>query len=215
MVARGGRDRMRDQDAGGSPVARGFAGVDEVGRGPLAGPVVAAAVILPEPCTVLGLADSKKLGARRREALAGILREESVAWALGSASAAEIDRMNIHHATLLAMRRAVAALPATPGELMVDGRFTPDGPWRATAIVGGDGTIPAISAASIIAKVARDALLAELHDRYPVYGFDRHAGYATAAHLQALERYGPCPEHRRSFAPVARSLGVQRVMELR
>ncbi|MBS0003309.1 MAG: ribonuclease HII [Thioalkalivibrio sp.] len=192
---------------------RGFAGVDEVGRGPLAGPVVAAAVILPEPCAVVGLADSKQLDAPRREALAAILREEAEAWALGSASAAEIDRLNIHHATLLAMRRAVLALPGLPGELMVDGRFTPEGPWRATAVIGGDGSIPAISAASIIAKVARDALLVELHDRYPVYGFDRHVGYATPEHLRALERHGPCPEHRRSFAPVARSLGIQRVLE--
>lgn len=203
---------MLCQGAGGSRMVRGFAGVDEVGRGPLAGPVVAAAVILPEPCAVVGLADSKQLDAPRREALAAILREEAVAWALGSASAAEIDRMNIHHATLLAMRRAVLALPGLPGELMVDGRFTPDGPWRATAVIGGDGSIPAISAASIIAKVARDALLVELHERYPVYGFDRHVGYATPEHLRALERHGPCPEHRRSFAPVARSLGTQRVL---
>lgn len=204
---------MRCQGAGGSAMARGFAGVDEVGRGPLAGPVVAAAVILPDPCAIAGLADSKLLDARRREFLAGILREQAAAWALGSASAAEIDRMNIHYATLLAMRRAVDALPGVPGELLVDGRFTPDGPWRATAVVGGDGTIPAISAASILAKVARDALLVELHDRYPVYGFDRHVGYATPAHLRALERYGPCPEHRRSFAPVARRLGIQGVLE--
>ena len=204
---------MRCQGAGGSRMVRGFAGVDEVGRGPLAGPVVAAAVILPEPCAVVGLADSKQLDAPRRKALAAILREEAEAWALGSASAAEIDRLNIHHATLLAMRRAVLALPGLPGELMVDGRFTPEGPWRATAVIGGDGSIPAISAASIIAKVARDALLVELHDRYPVYGFDRHVGYATPEHLRALERHGPCPEHRRSFAPVARSLGIQRVLE--
>ena len=204
---------MLCQGTGGTRMVPGFAGVDEVGRGPLAGPVVAAAVILPEPCAVVGLADSKQLDAPRREALAAILREEAVGWALGSASAAEIDRMNIHHATLLAMRRAVLALPNLPGELMVDGRFTPDGPWRATAVIGGDGSIPAISAASIIAKVARDALLVELHDRYPAYGFDRHVGYATPEHLRALERHGPCPEHRRSFAPVARSLGIQRVLE--
>jgi ribonuclease HII len=196
------------QGADGAQTVRGFAGVDEVGRGPLAGPVVAAAVILREPYSLAGLADSKRLSAGRREALASVLRAEAEAWALGSASAAEIDRLNIHHATLLAMRRAVLALPVIPAGLLVDGRFTPEGPWRATAVIGGDATVPAISAASIVAKVARDALLAELHLRYPVYGFDRHAGYPTAAHLRALERYGPCPEHRRSFGPVARSLTV-------
>ncbi len=199
---------MGCQDAGGGGTSPWVAGVDEVGRGPLAGPVVAAAVILPESYALAGLADSKRLSARRREALAGILREEAEAWALGMASAEEIDRLNIHHATLLAMRRAVLALSRAPANLLVDGRFTPEGPWRATAVVGGDATVPAISAASIIAKVARDALLAELHQRYPVYGFDRHAGYPTAAHLRALERHGPCPEHRRSFGPVARSLVV-------
>ena len=199
---------MGCEDAGGGGTSPWVAGVDEVGRGPLAGPVVAAAVILPESYALAGLADSKRLSARRREALAGILREEAEAWALGMASAEEIDRLNIHHATLLAMRRAVLALSRAPANLLVDGRFTPEGPWRATAVVGGDATVPAISAASIIAKVARDALLAELHQRYPVYGFDRHAGYPTAAHLRALERHGPCPEHRRSFGPVARSLVV-------
>jgi ribonuclease HII len=182
------------------------AGVDEVGRGPLAGPVVAAAVILPAGYVLAGLTDSKRLSARRREHLAAVLRDEAEGWALGSASAAEIDALNIHHATLLAMRRAVLALPEAPAELLVDGRFTPEGPWRATAVIGGDATVPAISAASIIAKVARDALLAELHDRYPAYGFDRHAGYPTQLHLAALSEHGPCPEHRRSFAPVARSL---------
>jgi ribonuclease HII len=197
---------MGNQGAFGPRRLHGVAGVDEVGRGPLAGPVVAAAVILPESYALAGLADSKRLSARRREALAGVLRAEAEAWALGSASAAEIDHLNIHHATLLAMRRAVLALPWIPADLLVDGRFTPQGPWRATAVVGGDATVPAISAASIIAKVARDALLAELHLRYPVYGFDRHAGYPTAEHLRALERHGPCPEHRRSFGPVARSL---------
>lgn len=198
---------MGIQSAVGPLTAQGVAGVDEVGRGPLAGPVVAAAVILPDAYVLAGLADSKRLSARRREALAGILREEAEAWALGSASAEEIDRLNIHHATLLAMRRAVLSLPWVPPEgLLVDGRFTPEGPWRATAVVGGDASIAAISAASIIAKVARDAMLAELHLSYPEYGFDRHAGYPTAMHLRALERFGPCPEHRRSFAPVARCL---------
>jgi len=204
---------MGSQGTFGPRAVQGIAGVDEVGRGPLAGPVVAAAVILPEAYALAGLADSKRLSARRREALAGVLRTEAEAWALGSASAAEIDQLNIHHATLLAMRRAVLALPWVPADLLVDGRFTPEGPWRATAVVGGDATVPAISAASIIAKVARDALLTELHLRYPVYGFDRHAGYPTAAHLRALERHGPCPEHRRSFGPVARSLEVNGARE--
>lgn len=181
-----------------------FAGVDEVGRGPLAGPVFAAAVILPPGYTLTGLTDSKRLSARRRTQLAEVLREDVEAWALGSASAAEIDALNIHHATLLAMRRAVEALPEVPQHLLVDGRFTPAGKWTAEAVVGGDGLVPAISAASILAKVARDALMCELHEHFPVYGFDRHAGYPTPAHLAALAAHGPCPEHRRSFAPVAR-----------
>ena len=197
---------MQLDRAKGIPAGLRSAGVDEVGRGPLAGPVVAAAVILPQDYVLAGLTDSKRLSARRREALAAVLREEAECWALGSASAAEIDALNIHHATLLAMRRAVLALPQAPEQLLVDGQFTPEGPWRATAVVGGDATVPSISAASIIAKVARDALLAELHGRYPVYGFDCHAGYPTAAHLAALSEHGPCPEHRRSFAPVARYL---------
>ena len=197
---------MQLDSANGIPAGLRSAGVDEVGRGPLAGPVVAAAVILPRGYELAGLTDSKRLSARRREALAAILREEAECWALGSASAGEIDVLNIHHATLLAMRRAVLALPRAPEQLMVDGRFTPEGPWRATAVVGGDATVPSISAASIIAKVARDALLGELHGQYPAYGFDCHAGYPTPAHLAALSEYGPCPEHRRSFAPVARCL---------
>jgi len=197
---------MQLDSANGIPAGLRSAGVDEVGRGPLAGPVVAAAVILPLGYELVGLTDSKRLSPRRREALAAILRNEAECWALGSASAAEIDVLNIHHATLLAMRRAVLALPRAPEQLMVDGRFTPEGPWRATAVVGGDATVPSISAASIIAKVARDALLGELHGQYPAYGFDCHAGYPTPAHLAALSEYGPCPEHRRSFAPVARCL---------
>ncbi|MGM0553669.1 MAG: ribonuclease HII [Pseudomonadota bacterium] len=184
------------------------AGVDEVGRGPLAGPVVAAAVILYPGYDCPGLTDSKKLSARRRAALDSRLREEVLAFALGQASAAEIDRLNIHHATLLAMRRAVAALDPAPAHLQVDGRFTPQGPWTSEAIVGGDRSVAAISAASIIAKVARDRQLTELHRDYPGYGFDRHAGYPTAAHREALQRLGPCPEHRRSFGPVARTLAA-------
>ncbi|WP_019024129.1 MULTISPECIES: ribonuclease HII [unclassified Thioalkalivibrio] len=184
------------------------AGVDEVGRGPLAGPVVAAAVILPEGFEAPGLTDSKKLSARRRQALDVEIRERAVAWALGRAEAAEIDTLNIHRATLLAMQRAVVALSQAPDHLLVDGRFTPDGPWSAEAIVGGDGSVAAISAASVIAKVARDAEMTALHERYPDYGFDRHAGYPTAYHRDALARLGPCVEHRRSFGPVARALAA-------
>ena len=184
------------------------AGVDEVGRGPLAGPVVAAAVILPDGWECPGLTDSKKLSAQRRNALDVRIRNEAVAWSLGRAEAAEIDELNIHRATLLAMQRAVAGLEPAPAYLRVDGRFTPEGPWTAEAVVGGDGTVAAISAASIIAKVARDALLAQLHVQYPEYGFDRHAGYPTAFHREVLARLGPCPEHRRSFGPVARALAA-------
>lgn len=185
---------------------RHVAGVDEVGRGPLAGPVVAAAVILPQDYACPGLADSKKLGVKRREALDVQIRADALAWSLGRAEAAEIDALNIHRATLLAMQRAVAGLTLAPAHLLVDGRFTPEGPWTAEAIVGGDGSVAAISAASIIAKVARDGWLRELHGEYPEYGFDRHAGYPTAAHRAALERLGPCPQHRRSFGPVARAI---------
>ncbi len=200
---------MRGDTWGGIPVDTRIAGVDEVGRGPLAGPVMAAAVMLPKGYELPGLTDSKRLSARRRESLAARLRVDAEHWALGSASATEIDSLNIHHATLLAMRRALLALSRIPEHVLVDGRFAPTGPWHATTVVGGDATVPAISAASIIAKVARDALLLELHDRYPAYGFDRHAGYPTPTHLAALEKHGPCPEHRRSFAPVARSIQAQ------
>ncbi|WP_018866980.1 MULTISPECIES: ribonuclease HII [unclassified Thioalkalivibrio] len=188
---------------------RHVAGVDEVGRGPLAGPVVAAAVILPQDYACPGLTDSKKLSARRREALDVQIRADALAWSLGRAEAAEIDTLNIHRATLLAMQRAVAGLALAPAHLLVDGRFTPEGPWTAEAIVGGDGSVAAISAASIIAKVARDGWLRELHGDYPEYGFDRHSGYPTVAHREALERLGPCPQHRRSFGPVARAIAAR------
>lgn len=188
---------------------RYVAGVDEVGRGPLAGPVVAAAVILPEGYTCPGLTDSKKLSAKRRETLDVQIRADALAWSLGRAEAAEIDELNIHHATLLAMQRAAAGLAIAPAHLLVDGRFTPQGPWTAEAIVGGDGSVAAISAASIVAKVARDGWLRDLHQDYPDYGFDRHSGYPTVAHREALERLGPCPQHRRSFGPVARALAAR------
>ena len=190
-----------------------IAGVDEVGRGPLAGPVVAAAVILDPACPIAGLADSKKLSPARRERLTLDIRANAMAWALGRAEVAEIDRLNIFQASLLAMRRAVEALPMTPDRVLVDGKHCPPLACPCTAIVKGDATVPAISAASILAKVARDAELRELHDRYPHYAFARHKGYPTAIHREALRRYGPCPEHRRSFAPVAAALQAAIVEE--
>ncbi|MFZ1640800.1 MAG: ribonuclease HII [Candidatus Contendobacter sp.] len=188
------------------PDAMLIAGVDEVGRGPLAGPVVAAAVILDPARPIRGLADSKKLSATRREQLAAEIRAKALAWALGRAEVAEIDRINILQAALLAMQRAVAALSIVPEKALVDGNRCPVLACPCEAIVKGDATIPAISAASILAKVARDAELCKLHDRYPHYGFARHKGYPTATHREALRRHGPCPEHRRSFAPVAAML---------
>lgn len=181
-----------------------IAGVDEAGRGPLAGPVIAAAVILDPSRPIPGLADSKQLSAARRERLAAEIRAHALAWALGRADVAEIDQINILQASLLAMRRAVESLNILPNRILVDGKQTPPGlACPCQAIVKGDATVPAISAASILAKVARDAELCELHDRYPAYGFARHKGYPTLAHRDALRRLGPCPEHRRSFAPVA------------
>jgi ribonuclease HII len=149
------------------------------------------------------LADSKKLSAARREQLAGEIRDKALAWRLGRAEVAEIDRINILQASLLAMRRAVENLSIRPERALVDGNRCPPLACPCQAIVKGDATVPAISAASILAKVARDAELCELHDRYPHYGFAQHKGYPTAAHREALRQYGPCPEHRRSFAPVA------------
>ena len=183
-----------------------IAGVDEVGRGPLAGPVVAAAVILDSARPIAGLADSKKLSPARREQLSAEIRAKALAWALGRAEVEEIDRLNILHASLLAMQRAVAALSIVPDQVRVDGNRCPKLACPCEAIIKGDATVPVISAASILAKVARDAELRELHDRYPQYDFARHKGYPTAAHLDALRRHGPCPEHRRSFAPVAAAL---------
>ncbi len=183
------------------------AGVDEVGRGPLAGPVVAAAVILDPAAPIDGLADSKRLTARRREVLAREIRERALAWALGRAEVEEIDRLNIHHATLLAMRRAIEALRHTPASVVVDGIHLPVVSCPARAIVGGDRQVAEISAASIIAKVARDGEMTELAVCHPGYGFEIHKGYPTPAHLAALDRLGPCPAHRRSFRPVAERLG--------
>lgn len=183
-----------------------IAGVDEAGRGPLAGPVLAAAVILDALRPVVGLADSKTLSAQRREVLAEAIRERALAWALGSASVEEIDRMNILQASLLAMQRAVQALIIAPDEAWVDGNRAPALVCRVRTIVRGDATVAAISAASILAKVARDAEMLALDACFPVYGFARHKGYPTAVHLAALAMHGASPVHRRSFAPVRRVL---------
>jgi ribonuclease HII len=177
-------------------------GVDEAGRGPLAGPVYAAAVILDGKRRINGLADSKVLPAERREVLARRIKERAVAWAVASASVEEIDRINIFHASMLAMRRAVQQLGVQPEEAWVDGNHAPEFGCRAKAIVDGDALHPVISAASILAKTARDAEMRALHERYPGYGFDRHKGYATSEHLDALGRQGPCEIHRRSFYAV-------------
>lgn len=177
-------------------------GVDEAGRGPLCGVVVAAAVILDPAKPIVGLNDSKKLSARKREALAVLIRRDALAWAVAEASVAEIDRLNILHATMLAMQRAVAGLGVRPDEVLVDGNRVPSLDVPARAIVQGDALEACISAASILAKTCRDEQLLEMDKRYPEYGFAAHKGYPTAAHLKALAKYGATPEHRRSFAPV-------------
>jgi len=177
-------------------------GVDEAGRGPLAGPVCAAAVILDPDQPIAGLADSKKLGARRREELADRIRGRCAAWSVAWASVEEIDALNILQASLLAMRRAVDGLGLRPELALVDGNHCPALEIPARAIVGGDASEPAISAASILAKVSRDALMLDLDRRWPQYGFARHKGYPTAAHVEALRLNGVTPMHRRSFAPV-------------
>ncbi|KAA3620501.1 MAG: ribonuclease HII [Proteobacteria bacterium] len=181
-----------------------IAGVDEAGRGPLAGPVVAAAVVLDPANAIAGLRDSKTLSEKRRAALDADIRSHALCWSLGLATVAEIDRLNIHHATLLAMRRAVLALQRVPGGVLVDGKFVPDLPIPARAEVGGDGRIGAISAASILAKQARDEIMRRLHNEFPRYGFDIHKGYPTRAHREAITRFGVAACHRRSFGPVRR-----------
>lgn len=181
-------------------------GVDEAGRGPLVGAVFAAAVILDPARPIIGLADSKKLSEKKREALALEIRESALAWAIASASAEEIDRINILQASLLAMKRAVESLPLTPHEVAVDGLHCPPLAMPARAVVKGDSLVAEISAASILAKTARDAEMRELHLVYPQYDFARHKGYPTAAHLQAIQRHGVTPQHRRSFGPVRRAL---------
>ena len=181
-------------------------GVDEAGRGPLAGPVYAAAVILDPDRHIAGLADSKVLTAGRRLELAEQIRRYALAWAIASASVAEIDLINILQASLLAMRRAVEQLSVAPIEVLVDGNQCPSIGYPVTAIVRGDSKVPAISAASILAKTARDAEMLRLHLLYPQYGLDRHKGYPTVAHLAALERHGVAEIHRRSYAPIRRLL---------
>ncbi|MCG8018405.1 MAG: ribonuclease HII [Candidatus Thiodiazotropha sp. 'RUGA'] len=190
------------------PIAQLIAGVDEVGRGPLAGPVVAAAVILHPEQPIKGLADSKKLSEKRRESLDLIIRERAYSWSLGRAEVEEIDRLNILQASLLAMKRAVEGLADVPGHALVDGKHLPQLNCSAEAVIGGDSRVEAISAASIIAKVARDREMVELDLKYPGYGLARHKGYPTKQHLQGLQELGVTPIHRRSFGPVKRLLGA-------
>lgn len=187
-----------------------IAGVDEVGRGPLAGPVVAAAVILDPERPIDGLKDSKKLTPKRREVLSSEIQHYALGWALGRAEAEEIDAINILQASLLAMKRAVEALPKLPELALVDGNRCPELACVVRAIVRGDETVPQISAASILAKVVRDREMAEWHERHPEYGFASHKGYPTQAHLAAIEAHGVLPIHRRSFRPVAERLAASR-----
>lgn len=179
-----------------------IAGVDEAGRGPLAGPVVAAAVILDPRRPIAGLADSKQLSAARRATLAEIIRERALAWGVAVVEPADIDRLNILQATFRAMRESLEALALDPVLVRIDGNRAPDLPWPVQTVVGGDRLDRAISAASIVAKVHRDSLMLALHEQWPQYGFDRHKGYPTPAHLAALAEHGPCPQHRRSYRPV-------------
>ena len=183
-----------------------IAGVDEAGRGPLAGPVLAAAVILDPAKPITGLKDSKLLSARRRETLAAEIYAKALDWAVGRAEVAEIDELNILRASLLAMQRAVMSLKVRPDEVLIDGNHCPTLEYPARAIIKGDVTTAAISAASILAKVERDRELLQLHACYPCYGFDRHKGYPTPSHLAAIKIHGVSPEHRRSFGPVKAAL---------
>jgi ribonuclease HII len=199
------------QAVGGGAIGA-LAGVDEAGRGPLAGPVVAAAVLLRPGQAIAGVRDSKQLSAVRRERLVALIQGEALGWSVAIASVEEIDRLNIRGATLLAMRRAIDALGQVPARLRVDGRDLPplDGyPGVAEPVIGGDRSCPAIAAASILAKVHRDALMLELDRRWPAYGFARHKGYPTAEHRAVLHQLGPCPDHRQSFAPVRAAAGAR------
>lgn len=185
-----------------APITGWIAGVDEAGRGPLCGPVVAAAVILDPARPIAGLNDSKKLSERRRDQLADAIRAHALSWAIAEASVEEIDRLNILHATMLAMKRAVEALSVTPALVRIDGNRCPELAIPSEAVIKGDATVPAISAASILAKTTRDAQLALLDAQHPEYGFAQHKGYPTAAHLQALRVHGVIACYRRSFGPV-------------
>ncbi|MCM2679138.1 ribonuclease HII [Echinimonas agarilytica] len=182
------------------------AGVDEVGRGPLVGAVVTAAVILDPAKPIAGLNDSKKLSEKKREALAAEIQQKALCWSLGRAEATEIDDINILQATMVAMQRAVAGLSMQPTQVLIDGNRCPDLPMPSQAIVGGDGIEQCISAASILAKVSRDHEMAELDQAYPQYQFAKHKGYPTKVHLEMLAKHGACPQHRRSFKPVQRVL---------
>jgi ribonuclease HII len=206
------RSWLADQRRYSALVAPGLvAGVDEAGRGPLAGPVVAAAVILDELAPIKGLRDSKTLGVRTRERLFDEIRAKALCCSIAQASVEEIDALNILQATLLAMRRAVQGLRLRPNEVLVDGNRLPLLEMSGRAIVGGDACVQAIAAASILAKVQRDRLCQALHEQHPQYGFDGHKGYPTPAHLAALRKYGACAQHRRSFAPVREVLGATNI----
>jgi ribonuclease HII len=208
-------DSVGTGSGGGQPMlALGFdesviCGVDEAGRGPLAGPVYAAAVVLDPLRPVEGLRDSKQLDSSAREALARSIRERALCWAVAACTVEEIDRLNILQATLLAMRRAVDALAIAPTLARIDGNQPPSLRCAIEMMVGGDACEPCISAASILAKTDRDAHMCALHERFPQYGFDRHKGYATREHLELLVRHGACIEHRRSFAPVREVLAAR------
>ena len=186
----------------GTPLSRRIAGVDEVGRGPLAGPVVAAAVVFVDGETIPGIGDSKQLTASRRSRLSLRIRGTAVDWAIGAATAREVDRLNIHNATLLAMRRAVLGLRERIDYVYIDGKFYPDIPNPGESVIRGDQNIPVVSAASILAKVSRDRQMVWLDRSYPQYGFSRHKGYPTRYHRSVLETLGPTPEHRMSYARV-------------
>ena len=185
---------------------RWIAGIDEAGRGPLAGPVVAAVVVLHPSCFIEGLADSKKISPKKRELLFKEIKEKAMAWGIGHASAAEIDEVNIHHATLQAMQRAYDEMHFDVQQVFVDGLYCPNIAAKCTAVVKGDQTIAAISAASILAKVTRDEEMQNYHMQMPEYGFDRHKGYPTVRHIAALNEFGPCILHRRSYKPVKKAI---------
>jgi len=194
--------------AGGGRPGQIIAGVDEAGRGPLAGEVYAAAVILPPTYDLPGLNDSKKLSEARREQLFELIQAQAVSYAIVGLAAADIDRLNIFQATLLAMKKAVTGLATQPEFVYVDGNHCPVWSYSSQALVKGDSRLDCIAAASVLAKVARDRVMVDLDRQYPGYGFAKHKGYPTKAHMAALERLGPCPQHRRSYAPVARCLAA-------